>query len=410
MTQLAAKKDEQLRKDRESQQLARAKDEEQERRRLARLKEDDEGRRRDHAEQQRLRHNEIKAESARLKTLAPPGANRPMEPLDLVPLLGALEGTLTADGVSAADVLDRLHREHTDLPAMLGSEANPGPLAAALLRRLAPGFTLTSCALLAEAAFSGKGTSDMLRNKNGGNGLRVRLYALLSLRGALALLPPRGPISSLAGDVATCLAKPRPDLTDGTRGALLALGDAIPRFLEAQMTLAAVPSLEQLEGSLYAERVSAADVLDRLHRERTDLSAMLGSEANPGPLAEELLRRLAPGYTLTYSTALLAEAAFSGKGTSDMLRNKSRGNGLRVRLYALLSLRGALALLPPRGPISSLAGDVATCLAKPRPDLTDGTRGALLALGDAIPRFLKAKMPRPPAEPPAKRKRYPRKL
>ena len=168
-------------------------------------------------------------------------------------------------------------------------------------------------------------------------------------------------------------------------------------------------SLEQLEGSLYAERVSAADVLDRLHRERTDLSAMLGSEANPGPLAEELLRRLAPGYTLAYC-ALLAKAAFSGAFCSHELRTQSGGDGLRVRLYALLSLRGALALLPPRGPISSLAGDVATCLAKPRPDLTDGTRGALLALGDAIPRFLKAKMPRPPAEPPAKRKRYPRKL
>ena len=128
MTQLAAEKDEQLRKDRESQQLARAKDGEQERRRLARLKEDDEGRRRDHAGQQLIRHEEIKAESAQLKTLAPPGANRPMEPLETVPLLGALEGSLDAEEVSAADALATLHRERTDLSAMLGTYRNPGPL------------------------------------------------------------------------------------------------------------------------------------------------------------------------------------------------------------------------------------------------------------------------------------------
>merc|ERR1712086_796718 len=106
---------------------------------------------------------------------------------------------------------------------------------------------------------------------------------------------------------------------------------------------------------------------------------MLGATHNPAPLAEELLRRLAPGYTLTYSAALLAKAAFSEGRSSATLRTLSGGDGLRVRLYALLSLRGALALLPPRVAISSLDGDVATCLAAQR-HLTDGTRGALLAL------------------------------
>ena len=138
MTQLAAKKDEQLRKDRESQQLARAKDEEHDRQRLARYNEDDEGRRRDHAGQQLFRQKAIKAESAQLKTLAPPGANRPMEPLEAVPWLGALEGSLDAERVSAADMLATLHRERTDLSAMLGTYHNPGPLVEELLRRLAP--------------------------------------------------------------------------------------------------------------------------------------------------------------------------------------------------------------------------------------------------------------------------------
>ena len=210
MTQLAAEKDEQLRKDRESQQLARAKDGEQERRRLARLKEDDEGRRRDHAEQQLIRHNEIKAESARLKTLAPPGANRPMEPLEAVPSLEQLEATLTAEEVSAANVLDRLHRERPDLSAMLGATHNPAPLAEELLRRLAPGYTLTySAALLAKAAFSEGRSSATLRTLSGGDGLRVRLYALLSLRGALALLPPRVAISSLRSPTTSPPASPR---------------------------------------------------------------------------------------------------------------------------------------------------------------------------------------------------------